>query len=1035
MANSSLNIQLVELEHQTQAVDATMRVFKGYDPDPVTAGPSNPCITRHRDLIRDNIEQIQQDPARPIPLSQRGSYSSEYLGIDVHMETGTGKTYVYAKTMLEMHKHLGVNKFVVAVPSLPIRQGAIDFLTADYVRDHFSTRYDGVEFTVHAVGSRKNGKRPQFPLSVTNFVNADSSDPSEIHVLVVNRGMLKTGKNDSLNRSDYDQTLMGQYNQPYAAIAATNPVLIVDEPHRFKRDGVAFGVIEKRIKPQVIIRYGATFPVDPNDKPKRGEIARTDYDNLIFSLGALESFNRRLVKGVDVHAPLEFDEDSRRFRLTRISSAVRKENRPRQAHFIELGGRDGKQEIGRWELAAGESLTALAPEFAGLSVDFPKREKGEKARIELSSGQQLFPGDTLINTLYAADYQEAMLRQAVKQHFDNERELFFRGTKIKALTLFFIDAIASYQIQNQDGQIVNGRLADQFEQLLTDELHREIERFSSREDDRSRDYLDYLKATLEDVRSAHGGYFSGDIDAKKNDKELEDKLNQILKDKQRLISFKNPDGSWNTMRFVFSKWTLREGWDNPNVFQIAKLRSSGSEISKLQEVGRGLRLPVDENGVRVDDDEFHLIYFVDYSERDFARKLISDINGDFEVTNVHDDDLIKAVAEILELEPADLFGELFHSGFIDYDGSVKEEKRDKFLSEYPQFGARLRDGIIRDYTRTRNRGKKQLGETKIRRDNYEKLRHLWESINKRYIVSFEEVNVARLDEAMDFALNQTDNSQFELRFESQATVRSDSPHGRQTLKKKLLGGEKLDKEVAYGKFVKGIAEYTQLPIDVIHRAIVRRSNAGELPQGFFTRKRQLQIQAGFDDWFLSNYTGQYSYQKVDAPVKDTALTDASGEPLEHIAVGRVGVEHDGSTELPQKFLFEDFLYDSELEHSNINYANRHDVDQKLVVFGKIPRRSIRIPHFYGGTTSPDFMYVLQDGANNTSLNFVVETKSLENKMETSEEANSAAESARRFFEAVRSSGDVDAEFFYQMKPQTLIDLINKYLTSRGHEGI
>ena len=92
MANSSLNIQLVELEHQTQAVDATMRVFKGYDPDPVTAGPSNPCITRHRDLIRDNIEQIQQDPARPIPLSQRGSYSSEYLGIDVHMETGTGKT-------------------------------------------------------------------------------------------------------------------------------------------------------------------------------------------------------------------------------------------------------------------------------------------------------------------------------------------------------------------------------------------------------------------------------------------------------------------------------------------------------------------------------------------------------------------------------------------------------------------------------------------------------------------------------------------------------------------------------------------------------------------------------------------------------------------------------------------------------------------------------------------------------------------------------------------------------------------------------
>ncbi|MBY0795233.1 type III restriction-modification system endonuclease [Corynebacterium parakroppenstedtii] len=1033
-ATTTLNFQLVELEHQSQAVDATMRVFEGVDPEEITVGKSNPDIASERNQLLRNVESIQKDPKRPIPLFNRGCVDADYFGIDIHMETGTGKTYVYAKTMLEMHKQLGVNKFIVAVPSLAIKQGAVNFLTADYVRDHFASQYNEVEFSVYPVESRTSRTRPLFPLSVTNFVNADASDPSEIHVLVVNSGMLKTGKNDSLNRSDYDQTLIGQYNQPYEALAAIKPVVIIDEPHRFKRNNVAFGVIEKRIKPQVIIRYGATFPDYPYDRSKKSDTTRVDYNNLVFSLGALESFNRQLVKGVDVHSPSSFDENSRRFKLVKIAAAVRKGGKPKLAHFIELGGRDGSKEIARWELAANDSLTALAPEFAGLTIDFPRKEAGEKDRIVLSSGQEIYPGGVLINALYSDEYQEAMLRQAVKQHFDKERELFFRGTKIKALTLLFIDSIASYERQNNEGRIVNGRLAVQFEQLLTKELQEEIKKYIDRVDERSREYVDYLQATLNDVHAAHGGYFSGDLDSKKNDKQLEDKLNQILKDKQRLISFKNENGGWNTMRFIFSKWALREGWDNPNVFQIAKLRSSGSEISKLQEVGRGLRLPVDENGVRNSEDEFHLTYFVDYSERDFAQKLISDINGDYEVTNVHDDDLLKAVADSRDIEPRKLFIALLNAEFIDYDGTVNEDTRDKFLNEYPEFGSCLRDGVIRDYTRDGNR-KKKLGNTNIRKDNYAKLRYLWESINKRYIIDFEEVDVPTLDQAMDYALKRTDDSQFELKLRSERTVRSDKNQGKLTLMSRQVAAEKLDKEIPYGKFIKDIAEYTQLPVDVIHRAIVRKNNQAELPDKFFTSKRYSQIKMGFDEWFLTNYMGKYSYKRVEAPVKGTALTDASGEPFENIAVGRIGVERDDDTELSEKFLYDQFLYDSELEHDNIDDSNRRDVDQKLVVFGKIPRRSIKIPHFYGGTTSPDFMYVLEDGNNNTSLNFIIETKSRNGTFSTTEEENSAAESARKFFEAVRDSDEIDAEFFYQMKTEALIDLINTHLANHGHDKI
>lgn len=200
-----------------------------------------------------------------------------------------------------------------------------------------------------------------------------------------------------------------------------------------------------------------------------------------------------------------------------------------------------------------------------------------------------------------------MLKQAIKNHFKQEKDNFYRERKIKTLSLFFIDSVYSYRGEENDGY-----LKTKFESFLKLELEKEIEKLSDRTRKIDIEYKSFLAASLKDIKATNGGYFA--VDNSTDDDKIKEEIDAILRDKEKMLSFKHKDGSWNTRRFIFSKWTLREGWDNPNVFQIAKLRSSGSEISKLQEVGRGLRLPVDEYGNRISNEEFYLTYLIDFSE-------------------------------------------------------------------------------------------------------------------------------------------------------------------------------------------------------------------------------------------------------------------------------------------------------------------------------------------------------------------------------------------------------------------------------------
>ena len=230
-------------------------------------------------------------------------------------------------------------------------------------------------------------------------------------------------------------------------------------------------------------------------------------------------------------------------------------------------------------------------------------------------------------------------------------------------------------------------LLESFERLLKEKIKEELQSLTEHE----YEYKEYLEASLADISACHAGYFSQDNTD--SDDDIAEEVREILHGKKELLSFSHKDGSWNTRRFLFSKWTLKEGWDNPNVFTIAKLRSSGSEISKLQEVGRGLRLPVDENGNRISNEEFWLNYIVDFTEFDFAEQLVKQINGELPQTLAITEKVLSMLAQKRGISADAMFDELYSKNYIDRHMNINNENRDTMQEEYPELAQGLYSGM------------------------------------------------------------------------------------------------------------------------------------------------------------------------------------------------------------------------------------------------------------------------------------------------------------------------------------------------------
>lgn len=978
-----------ELPHQQKAVDAVCAVFDGVSVVAPTQFYENPNVAMTDPCLVANISALQKS----IPAEYRRSVPvRDCLNLDIKMETGTGKTYVYTKVMFELHKRYGINKFIIAVPSLAIKAGTAQFLQDEYARRHFTDGCGyGTEIEVGVLEAPKKKKKGHsyFPSVVSDFIKGSSQNSKKIFVLIVNMHLFVVRKDGMLSRNDYDYGAEGFY-RPLDALKATHPFVIIDEPHRFSRDQKAFSVITDEIKPQCIIRFGATFPEISSGRAK-DKVTVKDYQNLLYDLNACESFNQNLIKGV---AKEHFEPASRRDEKVKITTIA-----SRDSVSFQYKRRDDVTKS--YTLKTDDSLSIISDAFEGITVSAIST-----STVKFSNGIIKTTGEELDVDIYMTSYQEQMIRLALERHFETERENFCNRTyRIKTLALFFIDDIKSYR-HDTEGKTPYLLLA--FERLLKERIEAVMDSL----DENDSEYRIYLEASLGNLSACHAGYFSQDNSD--SNEEIEKEVDVILYGKKQLISFKNLDDSYNTLRFLFSKWTLKEGWDNPNVFTIAKLRSSGSDNSKLQEVGRGLRLPVDENGNRISNEEFQLNYIVDFTEADFATRLVEQINGDIPKSSAIAEERLGQVAKKLGVSADGLYDTLYaEKHYIDRHNNIKPETRDAFFAEYPDFATGLSSGKIKDRNVTKSK------PIKIREAVYSEIRELWEKINQRYLLFYDTELDADMDAIVLSLLEQKGIFSDVVMTSTRDIVESDGSH--MTTVQGTGVSYTVTRPIAYGVFLKRIMKVTNIPITVLHQAICAYAiKHGAVDTKYINESTIAAFCSEFQSWQIKNLQGRFHYKKSSALIGATALTYADGKPYRDIAQGRIGTMITPGTP-SKKYLYDSFVYDSPLEQDNI----MSDISE-VVVYGKIPRCSVAIPTITGGTYSPDFMYIVQRASGEKELNIVVETKDVENKSVLREEEIAKIDCAEVFFDNLSKDG-YTVRFHKQLNNKKMAQIVNEVL--------
>jgi len=965
------------LNHQTQAVESTVAVFENLDIKKVVSLDKQ-FINPEFDIqsgynYAQNILRINKKNE----INEKPQVKSNI--IDIMMETGTGKTYTYTKTIFDLNKNFGIFKFVVIVPTLSIKAGTINFLKSDSAREHFKEQY-GKTIKLHIVESikGKKNKKTFIPPAVSSFVNAGNYEKNSIQVMLINAGMI----NSETMQKSFDKGLFDKYTVPFDAIEAVKPFLIIDEPHKFAKANKTWENIQK-MKPQFILRYGATFP-DKEIKVKDAvthkikKVNIKDYHNLVYTLTAVDSFNKNLVKGVIGHIS-EFESGN-----NAIVKFVNSDGKEASFELIE----NGKKQTSK--ISKKESLKKIHFEMTDLFI-----EHLNKSTVVLSNGLEMKKGDKINPYSYAQTLQEIMIRKAIKNHFEIEKKFLTKEVKIKPLTLFFIDNIDEYR--NKDGYIKTT-----VEKLIKAEV------IVLLETEKDEFYKSYLEKTLEDISLTHAGYFSKDNSEK--DEAIEKEINEILHDKQAILNLENP------RRFIFSKWTLREGWDNPNVFQICKLRSSGSEISKLQEVGRGLRLPVNEYGNRVKDEQFYLNYFVDFTESDFVDNLVNEINEKSGAISIEDipekltDNMVKQIVEKYNISEEKLLEKLDNENIIKRNNDFKGNGFDYIKKNYPL----IFEGVGSNKVRKSTDVKKKIS---VRTEKYKELKDLWEKLNEKVILEYKFDNEASFQTLLtEFFNEQKQNFSIEGIKERKSKIEIKNEKAISTEEIFVLDNEMTPVSIMkYSEFLKELSKALNINLKTINQSFM----ASKIKINQYLNPTTIRIiKQNFDNFLMYNAIDKFSieYQKVSNSIHPTKLTDEKGTILSEITASDIGALY-SDEKVADTYFFDELYYDSELEKTNIET----DI-KEVVVFTKIPKNSIKIPVAGGKSYSPDFAYVLNFENGEKKLHFIVETKNVNSENNLREEEKQKIRHAEKFF-----NGNVKIEFKTQFSNNKIVDLIGKII--------
>ncbi|WP_208361648.1 type III restriction-modification system endonuclease [Helicobacter pylori] len=774
------------------------------------------------------------------------------------------------------------------------------------------------------------------------------------------------------------------------ALASMRPIVIMDEPHRFLGDKTKKYL--EQLNALITLRFGATF--------------KDDYNNLIYALDSKKAFDCALVKSISVASVGESKECFLELKgIEKGEAAINYTNLENKTQSVKVKEHDN--------LGVVTHISALEDYIV---------EKITKTEIRFLNGFNLLLDQKEPFSHLLECEQEVMLKEAIKSHFEREEGLFKKG--IKALCMVFISGVNSYLSENEQP----AKLALLFKKLYQQKLEEVLKK------PLDENYRAYLERTKDAIYKVHGGYFA------KSKKESDEAkaIELILKEKEKLLSFDSD------LRFIFSQWALQEGWDNPNVMTICKLAPSHSNITKLQQIGRGLRLAVNDKGERITKE---------HADFDFVNELVvivPQVEGDFVGAiqqEISEHSLIKQIFSAEELEKSGVvkkgyygvllerleglgFGEktgdenfkltLNQNEFLEKEPELERLKDEKYL-DFEKLKDFLKDRLIGN-SRVRNKNERKSEKIKINKENFKKFETLWEGLNHQARIAYAIDSESLIDEIV----KKIDSS-----FNVSSKIVSVTTHKKVETMGNNATTEIFERESAcmwsLHEFISALSNKVKLSFKSVAKVLenIDENKFNEI------KKNEQESLKHLEELFLEiiyqNIEDKISYQMRETTIKNRkndAFYDEKGEIREFLygSLGGADKYEIKNSSVREKCLYENFMQvDSEIEKDTIEESN----DTKIIVFGKLPK--VKIPIGLNQTYSPDFGYVVEN--NDKKVLLVVETKGVEHENELRDEEKRKISTAKKFFEALKKQG-VNIEYKTKLNNDQLSALINEVLNRK-----
>ncbi|EJC36188.1 DEAD/DEAH box helicase family protein [Helicobacter pylori Hp P-28b] len=799
-------------------------------------------------------------------------------------------------------------------------------------------------------------------------------------------------KDNIINQSCLENTNLFNGAKSYMqALASIRPIVILDEPHRFLGDKTKKYL--EQLNALITLRFGATF--------------KDDYNNLIYALDSKKAFDNGLVKSISVASVGESDEY-----FLELKEANKKQNEA-TINYTNLENKTQSVKVKTHDnLGALTHISALEDYIV---------ENITKNEVRFLNGVNLLLDQKEPFSYFVEGEQEVMLKEAIKSHFEREEGLFKKG--IKALCMVFISGVNSYLSENEQP----AKLALLFEKLYQQELEEVLKK------PLDENYRAYLERAKEDIKRVHGGYFAK---SKKEGDETKT-IELILKEKEKLLSFDSD------LRFIFSQWALQEGWDNPNVMTICKLAPSHSNITKLQQIGRGLRLAVNDKGERITKE---------HADFDFVNELVvivPQVEGDFVGAiqqEISEHSLIKQSFSGGELEKSGMvkkgyYGALFEkleglgfgertddenfkltlnqNEFLKKEPELEKLKDEKYL-DFEKLKDFLKDRLVGHF-RVKNKNERKTEKIKINKENFKKFETLWAGLNHQARIAYAIDSESLIDEIVKKI-----NASFKVSSKSVSVT----THKKVETMGNNATTKTFDRESAcvwsLHEFISALSNKVKLSFKSVAKVLenIDENKFNEIKKN--EQEGLKRLEELFLEIIYQNIKDKISYQMRETTIenrKNDAFYDEKGEIREFLN-GSLGADkyEIKNSSAREKCLYENFMQvDSEIEKDTIEESN----DTKIIVFGKLPR--VKIPVGLNQTYSPDFGYVVEN--NDKKVLLVVETKGVDKKSELRPEEERKISTAKKFFEALKKQG-VNIEYETKLNKDQLSALINEVLNRK-----